>query len=1007
MPALSAPQLVTYRKQGHASRWYALPVVPTVVFAAQVNTGGPTTGIVIVPYTAVSEGAFGDVEVGQTLWVGTTPGTNDIARIRIRLAADATNLYVDENANIVWDQNQYLTVVKEWLPWRILPRIVGGVIFKNYNVAYSNQTIQWPPVARMGDPAAKFFDSNPTNVYFSGAASYAVALGATIVGYAWDFDDGTTSTSATPGNHGFTAPGIYWVRLTVTDSNGQTAVTRRPVAIIDPAAVYTVNLQPTSLSSGRDSGWDGSITVFAPTATAEQFPARSPAFLVSRDYYGGVEGSVGFPVGRENVTLFGYIDDDSVVIKPETSEVSFELKSLATVMERSSPFPTYVEDNNSPTTWAQASDLTIFRSLVYLLKFHSTVMEVADVDIYNDATLIKRSDFPEADLWNMFTQYARGTRLLRTGVTRTGTLIVARDPNMLPVVPSTERDAVVEICQLQAGDWIDTVTIPERPYPLTSFICLSGTIYDGDPSHDLTPLFGMSPGHPPLDFGKPRDLPNLELVDQTEANRWAGLALGTDNLPYGDIVIPIAGNWVSAFDAPYNEYLLAPVAGFPSLRGPRLTDARLIITRISVSLDVTTHVMRPTLTCIVTSTQEVGIDGDCFSHDAPDLPIGWGTAPIPPGATVAPIPVVIPPVMTTTRAVWHDHAIFATTEKVYETFDFGGPLTAAPTWTDITGNLPAAIDSFEVDTSGNLMVVSSNLLWRRVTTNVWVADTTPDRWARAACLYQVGDKGGSTAPFCFHDEFACLRWTYLANSNLGPMIGTQVVINNSPGTSLTCAYPPGDALEAKDYYTPINAGNLTVVKNPIYAWGGGIIIPSLIPGHFSPYPSEIFHSFLFRPIDNEVRFDGAVAAFYGTQAPLHFTDTGDNVWAWDGGGAGGLNKNHAVVLAVDSDHRFALNAAYASAVRRYAHNMNEIWYSPDEGVTWTLTDGPLPAVANSNMGIYTLPGEDQRIYACADQFGMEPRIYISGNNGTDWYQKKADASVSNVQSIGLWVDQDS
>src|SRR5262249_35234173 len=75
------------------------------------------------------------------------------------------------------------------------------------------------------NPTADFTSSpgSPTvgaPVFFNGSGSSA-ATGRTIVSFAWDFGDGTSSTSATP-SHTFGVAGDFNVALTVTDSTGKT-----------------------------------------------------------------------------------------------------------------------------------------------------------------------------------------------------------------------------------------------------------------------------------------------------------------------------------------------------------------------------------------------------------------------------------------------------------------------------------------------------------------------------------------------------------------------------------------------------------------------------------------------------------------------------------------------------------------------------------------------------------------------------------------------------------------
>lgn len=80
----------------------------------------------------------------------------------------------------------------------------------------------------VGSGVTASFTASPTNpttaiaVQFNGVASTAPG-GATITSWAWNFGDGTVTTTTGPTTaHTFGVAGIYVVRLTVTDSTGRT-----------------------------------------------------------------------------------------------------------------------------------------------------------------------------------------------------------------------------------------------------------------------------------------------------------------------------------------------------------------------------------------------------------------------------------------------------------------------------------------------------------------------------------------------------------------------------------------------------------------------------------------------------------------------------------------------------------------------------------------------------------------------------------------------------------------
>ena len=91
----------------------------------------------------------------------------------------------------------------------------------------SNGTISGPPPAQNQPPVAVasadvYSGKAPLTVVFDSSAS---TDDGTIVGYSWDFMDGSFSTFSTTANpsHEFITPGTYLVTLMVTDDQGMQA----------------------------------------------------------------------------------------------------------------------------------------------------------------------------------------------------------------------------------------------------------------------------------------------------------------------------------------------------------------------------------------------------------------------------------------------------------------------------------------------------------------------------------------------------------------------------------------------------------------------------------------------------------------------------------------------------------------------------------------------------------------------------------------------------------------
>src|SRR3989475_2777798 len=86
------------------------------------------------------------------------------------------------------------------------------------------------------------------SVSFDGTASFDPD--GTIVGYAWDFGDGSTGSGATP-THSYSIAGTYAAKLNVTDNSGSTQVSTQTVTITDRPPAISLNQSSTTATSGQ------------------------------------------------------------------------------------------------------------------------------------------------------------------------------------------------------------------------------------------------------------------------------------------------------------------------------------------------------------------------------------------------------------------------------------------------------------------------------------------------------------------------------------------------------------------------------------------------------------------------------------------------------------------------------------------------------------------------------------------------------------------------------------
>lgn len=414
------------------------------------------------------------------------------------------------------------------------------------------------------------------------------------------------------------------------------------------------------------------------------------AATMSIDYiditvYFNTGATLGFETYRSNVKHFGYLLDDTVQVDPQTSEVSFESGGLARIAEKLYGFPTIVQDKAEPATWSEGYALTMRRATLYFLYWHTTFMEIADVMIEDDDTPVKIADFPKASLWDMLRNWIGSTRIGHAYVTKNGRVTVARD---IQIMTSAERDALDEVMQLQSNDWRDRVEVVEKILSNISFLDWSGRWYEGNPDQGSIPIFSRAPGSAPSVYGRDEAVQYLVLESQASSNILAGLYWAWKNNPKPSVTVAIAGNWVSAFDPGYIEWVRAPLSGFPSKRGALLADVRLTVRSMSIEADTRNGILLPTLVLEAEATGDQGETGD------------YPPGAIPPGQSSCPLGMIWD---TATRACivqwpsdnpypWRDtwrRNVYAATGAlgVFVTDNWSGPDGPMPTWRKVNNGL--------------------------------------------------------------------------------------------------------------------------------------------------------------------------------------------------------------------------------------------------------------------------------------------------------------------------------
>jgi PKD repeat protein len=195
------------------------------------------------------------------------------------------------------------------------------------------------PIAVIASPATGTSVSRGQQVTFSSAGSndnLDAEFGGRIVGYAWDFGDGTTSTEAAPTKTyaGISPSAGYTVRLTVFDDAGQTAPTEIKVIVANRLPTVTIVANTTS-------GIAPLTVDFSSIVVDETTLSPNPALTYAWDFGDGGTSTLADPpprtyttTGTRSVTLAVTDDQGATASASRTITVNSALLSPPTGLRK-------------------------------------------------------------------------------------------------------------------------------------------------------------------------------------------------------------------------------------------------------------------------------------------------------------------------------------------------------------------------------------------------------------------------------------------------------------------------------------------------------------------------------------------------------------------------------------------------------------------------------------------------------------------------------------------------
>lgn len=525
---------------------------PETVFAARVNLASATYPIDHFDVDGITTGAITDARAGMTILIGSAPGLDDYGRQRIRKDGSGSTLFVGRSSRGTHDgeltvtNDAYITVWDDRRLWAKIPHIappVAGVseIFKDSDLEVGDRTTNPPPVAVMGRGFAGTIDADTEviTVLFNGQPSFAVADGATITDFLWNIKDGTlTAGTLTDDNITATFPaGRRYVELTVTDSNGNSHTTARPVYARDPAndtSFAAFDIEPIRVT---DQGQTVTVRILEdmPRAT---YPDGTLALIWEFEPTGAAD--------RNHMLMIGWLDtEDAQIGRTKTGvlrDTKITILDVAAKLDTLPGFSQAIADDATrdtekipAITWNYMIAPTLHKYIHYLLHWHSTALEVADF-IWSDSG----DDYPfvllasDGDsLWNQVDRRARAfdpDRVLTCD--RAGGIAVVPDPMIAAVA---DRTAVVQAA-IDESEYSDIRFVRKRS-PTVHWL-RGGAILAGT-TQPIQTVFGIAPGDTPgQGLGEVMHGEKLTL-SQAVFNISLGNHYARKNAPFGYLILTL------------------------------------------------------------------------------------------------------------------------------------------------------------------------------------------------------------------------------------------------------------------------------------------------------------------------------------------------------------------------------------------------------------------------------------------------------------------------------------